>query len=105
MLLDVNFNINDRFCDAADLKESWDTDTIPDPLLSLLNFFATLFNFDMNDYKNLDNRDQIGKTDGDDQVSVDSCNVCNSKRRQMYSKFQMMYFILHNCRKERHSIS
>lgn len=34
-LLYVDLDINDRFCDAANLKESWDAVTIPDPLLNI----------------------------------------------------------------------
>ena len=46
-LLDTDFHLQDRFCDANDLKTSWDTVPIPEPLM---NFFAALYNFDENEF-------------------------------------------------------
>ena len=40
-LLDVDFGLNDKFCDADELKDSWKNIQVPEVLLS---FFATLFN-------------------------------------------------------------
>ena len=40
-LLDVNFGLENCFCDANQLKQSWNETKIPDVLLS---FFATFFN-------------------------------------------------------------
>jgi len=100
-LLGVDFDLNDRFCDAADLKESWDTVPIPDPLL---RFFAFLFNCDVNDL-NPGNCSHIEEMDSDDEVSVGSCRVSNARRQQMHSMFQVMYYILHKGKKEHHCIS
>ena len=38
----VNFDLNDKFCDAAELNESWDTVQIPDPLLKFFKILVCL---------------------------------------------------------------
>ena len=42
-LLDTDFELNDRFCDANYLKTSWNNVNIPKPLLK---FFEALYRFD-----------------------------------------------------------
>jgi len=42
-LLDTDFELNDRFCDANDLKTPWNNVSIPEPLLK---FFEALYRFD-----------------------------------------------------------
>jgi len=42
-LLDTDFELNNRFCDANDLKTSWNNVNIPEPLLK---FFKALYRFD-----------------------------------------------------------
>ena len=42
-LLDTDFELNDRFCDANDLKTSWNNVNISEPLLK---FFEALYRFD-----------------------------------------------------------
>ena len=37
----MNFNINNKFCDAEELDETWDNFNIPDAIIA---FFSTLFN-------------------------------------------------------------
>ena len=89
-LLDVDFNLNDRFCDAADLEESLNAISIPDPLL---NFFAVLFNFDKNGFKaSSDEKEEEYDVLGSLDLSV-------SRRRKLQSLFQIMYFNVHNGRK------
>jgi len=41
--LDTDFELNDRFCDANDLKTSWNNVNIPEPLLK---FSEALYRFD-----------------------------------------------------------
>ena len=40
VMLDVDFGLDDRFCDAADLKRSWEETSMPD---DWMYFFANLF--------------------------------------------------------------
>ena len=40
-LLNVDFGLQDSFCDSTDLKESWENSKMPSPLLT---FFSALFN-------------------------------------------------------------
>ncbi|KAK7069516.1 hypothetical protein SK128_018152, partial [Halocaridina rubra] len=51
-LLEVDFDMQDRFCDATDLKTSWNTVPIPEPLLrflgALYNFHPTEFTLGLN---------------------------------------------------------
>ena len=88
-LLNVDFNLNDRFCDAQDLEESWDSTKIPEPLL---HFFASLFNFD---HKEFYVNDELDQTVGEDDENSVSSKVSNEKRRKMNSLFQIMYYMLH----------
>ncbi|KAK7085440.1 hypothetical protein SK128_027545 [Halocaridina rubra] len=57
-LLEVDFDMQERFCDATDLKTSWNTVPIPEPLLK---FMGALYNFDPTEFtlglRILDNED------------------------------------------------
>ena len=46
-LLDIDFDLQDRFCDANDLRTSWNAVSVPE--LSL-KFMATLYNFDPTEF-------------------------------------------------------
>ena len=39
-LLDINFNLGDRFSDVSDLQDSWNNMTVPE---ILMNFLSVLF--------------------------------------------------------------
>ena len=82
--------LTDRFSDAADLEESLNAISIPDPLL---NFFAVLFNFEKNGFKaSSDEKEGEYDVPGSLDLSV-------SRRRKLQSLFQIMYFNVHNGRK------
>ena len=42
LLLEENFGLQDKFCDARDLEESWKNIVVPEQII----FLATLFNFE-----------------------------------------------------------
>ena len=46
-LLELNFDLQDRFCDANDLENATANMVVPEPLLK---FFAVLFNFDIDSF-------------------------------------------------------
>ena len=91
-LLDINFDLQDRFCDAHDLKTSWNAVPIPDPLLK---FLATLYNFDLDNFST----GQQVPDDEDDRPPDEQAGISESKCRQMHCLFQIMYHDLHRGRK------
>lgn len=96
-LMEVDFDLQDRFCDTNDLKRAWNTTTIPE---SLLKFLATLFNFDINAF-NACKANEEQQTEKEDEASSaeDLSGVSKSRVRQMHSIFQIMYHDLHRGRK------
>ena len=89
-LIDVEFDLNDRFCDANDLEESLNNTKIPEPIL---RFFATLFNFDQKKFY-ADRR--TGETNPENMNTFENCDISDDKRRKMSSLFQIMFYIMHN---------
>lgn len=99
-LQEVDFDLQDRFCDANDLERSWYDMDIPEPLL---RFFSVLFNFDVDAYRNtcLRGLDIIGddnEVNQDDDVES-KAQVSESRCRQIQALFQIMYYNLHCGRK------
>ena len=93
-LLCVDFDLNDRFCDAKDLEDSWENTKIPEPLL---RFFGSLFNFQQEKFYVDSKQDQ---TDNEDEKPHANSNVSDEKRRKINSLFQIMFYMLHNgCKK------
>ena len=76
----MNFNINNKFCDAEELAETWDNFNIPDEIIA---FFSTLFNvnavslkqnFPLQQYGD-DNNDfnEINENGDNDDTTTGSC--------------------------------
>jgi len=89
--LDLNFDLQDKFCDSVDLKDSWENMQIPDELVI---FLCTLLNCD---------RNGLGCTMGDDDTSDDGSSGNGSdspKLRQLKSVFQVLCFIVHSGRRK-----
>ena len=78
-LLTVDFDLNDKFCDAKDLEESWENTKIPEPLLQ---FFASFLNFDSKDFYS---RHEVDDNNDDEQPKVS-----DEKRRKANILFQIM---------------
>ena len=90
----MNFNINNKFCDAEELAETWNNFNIPDEIIA---FFSTLLNvnaaslkqnFSLQQYED-DNNDsnEINENGDNDDTATGSCQkiffneqnkICNS---------------------------
>lgn len=91
-LLDVDFDLQDRFSDANDLKTSWNSVPIPEPLLK---FLAVLYNFDATNFSPC-----LLEPENENNVPTYECtSVSESRCRQMHCLFQVMYHDLHRGRK------
>jgi len=94
-LLDTDFELNDRFCDANDLKTSWNNVNIPEPLLK---FFEALYRFDATETNRPTCEDeQYEQTTG--------VGLSENRSRQMQGLFQITYHDLHQGRKRTSSFS
>ena len=74
----VNFNLNDKFCDECDLRLAWENIDIPD---SFVSFFSTFFNFKM---KNIYSEEE----NNDPSSSRNDVTLLRIK-----ALFQIMYFL------------
>ena len=91
MSLEVDFALQDRFCDANDLKTAWHRFVIPEPLLT---FFSYLFNFDAKSF--ISSCQAVGLGDDAELASDVESGVSASRCRQILALFQIMYYNLHN---------
>ena len=97
-LLSFDFKLNEKFCDAEELKESWDNKSMPDEFLT---FFAELFNIKKTSLiPDIDRNPEL-LDDADDEKGDEKFK--NSKTEQLKilkisSLFQIMYCNLHNGR-------
>ena len=87
-LLNVDFGLQDKFCDAEELKHSWRTTKIPDELLI---FFAELFNIKkttlLKEYYN--SNDEIEQESEQEQDDI-------LKSMKIGSLFQVTFYNMHN---------
>ena len=88
-LLDVDFGLNDKFCDADELKDSWKN---PQVLEVLLSFFATLFNIKKTSLAKYD-FDSGSDPLHDDEKEEDDNPV------KIKSIFHIIYYQIHHGRK------
>ena len=109
-LKNVDFKLEGKFCDAEEMKSSWQNMQLPD---CLLLFFSTLFNIPqstlMQSSLKTDTTDD-GNTciveDDDTSIEefVDKVNLKKLSRTRKVIKvmsiFQTMYYVLHNGRKK-----
>ena len=85
-----DFELNDKFCGAVDLKESWDKTKIPE---SLLRFLGNVFNFDSKLYY----EEEGEKTDGENNFPKRKGNgIPVKKKMKMEVIFQILYYNIHN---------
>ena len=108
-LRNVDFNLNDKFGDAHELKSSWERIAIPDCLVS---FFSSLFKIPHTLLQSTFNKDVSGIFELEDDYEIEPSDIENStvtpsatfsssrKVVQVSSMFQMMYYSLHNGRKK-----
>ena len=88
-LKQVDFKLQDRFCDAEELKQSWLNTKIPDELLT---FFSELFDIKktklIEEYHNETVSDDVKNDAKNDQFP--------RKYSKIGSSFQILYYDLHN---------
>ena len=90
-LMDVNFGLQDKFCDASDLEDSWNNIDIPQPLLK---FLSVMYNFNEHEFCTA-KPSIIGEEDQDPTKH----GISKSKEKQMLAIYQIMYFVLHSGQK------
>ncbi len=88
-ILHQDFDLQDRFCDANDLRKAMNSITIPDDV-SL--FLSTLLNVESSDILQ-------GEEDNEDTESEAESHTLTSKERKLLSLYQIMYYIIHNGKK------
>ena len=88
-LKQVDFKLQDRFCDAEELKQSWLNTKIPDELLT---FFSELF--DIKKTKLIE--EYHNETVSDDAKNDVKNDQFPGKYPKIGSLFQIMYYDLHN---------
>lgn len=98
-LYQINFDLEDKFCDENNLSIAWDGMQIPSPLLT---FFSELFNFNENYFE--DSNEQHSDTDEDDPLPPPKTSKGCSKTKTLKIKslFQMMYYVMHGGKKKLH---
>ena len=101
-LLEAEFGLEDKFCDAQELKESWENIVLP---TSVCAFFSILF--DINQIKlmthNLEEHSSV--SDGDDSMDEgdnDGDSIFETRKvTKIKSLYQMMLYNVHNGRKKK----
>ena len=103
---DYDFGLDDKFCDAQDLKTSLSNMPIPE---SILNFFGHLFNFNPDTYDNAANSvmadnfsDLISDDFNDEEVAKNTSSdstLSVQRCRKIQSLFQIMFYVNHCGRK------
>ena len=105
-----DFNLNNKFNDAEDLRESLMNMPVPG---EILRFFGEIYNFDPDSYQNAasdvldDSRYQRETDEANDDVELEE-NVATSRTlstqrcRKIQSLFQIMYYIYHNGKRRTH---
>lgn len=96
-LLELDFDLQDRFCDASDLETATANMVVPEPLLK---FFAVLYNFDISSFEIASK--QLAKCEADfaDDENDWSGGVSEQRCRQVQGLTQILYYILHRGRKK-----
>ena len=95
-LKDVDFKLKDKFCDASEIKESWETTKMLDVLVT---FFSYLFNVsktrlllpkgDLDEFSSGDD-DQYNDDIENEEATRDRMSV------QLFCLFQIMYYDLYH---------
>ena len=106
-LLETNFDLGDKFCDANDLRQSWTNTPLPE---ALLRFFGVLFKFDPQsfydtrtikestivDEEEEEDDDDDNDNEEDKDVAENVQGMSDLKRRKIRVLHQIMYFNVHN---------
>lgn len=91
----IDFGLQDKFCDATELRLSWEKTKMPDVLLT---FFSSLFKINKSHLLHIDQKD-IEKDDEDD-TDCDDKATQKQNSVQLHSLFQIIYYeMFHGQRK------
>ena len=106
VIMKQSFHIDDKYCDADELSESWQKTLFPDEVMT---FFSSFFNIKksvLSRCLTTENFDPDIETRDPDWAEVDEYLTSLNKRSEklksikLMSLYQMMYFILHNGKKD-----
>ena len=105
MFLAVDFNLQAKFCDAEDLRNSWEQFCIPDELIT---FFGTLFNINYATLKpNFPKSNNLEDDDDVEEMLLNGTNnepgieqVNNNHIKIKISLMQIMQYNINNGRKK-----
>ena len=105
-LLDLDFGLDDKFCDAEELKEAWRKEVMPDVLLT---FFSTLLNLRLRnllqgiDEGSCANMDDENGSDDTDQTDMDERIESffeNQHFTKIHAMFQILFYFVHRGQKK-----
>lgn len=99
-----DYDFNNRFCDAQDLKQAWSKMNIPEPILQ---FYGHLFNFNPATYRaaadqviTSDMQEDVDDVDQEEeQVPHKDGSLSVQRCRKIQTMFQHMFYIHHSGRK------
>ena len=94
--MEVDFGLNDRFCDAEELKHPWSTTRMPDELIS---FFSTLFNIKKTTLLTLYHNGDNSEDDSTEEQELKDEKL-STKATKIGCLFQTIFYNLHNGRKK-----
>lgn len=91
----VDFNLEDKFCDVLDLKKSWIETKIPPPILIFLSALLGFQEQHFLDRENFDNPFDFDEDD-DDDLNSSKRKITVKKYLRINSLFQTIYYIVNN---------
>ena len=94
--MELDFDLQDRFCDANDLETANANMVVTEPLLK---FFAVLYNFDIDSFTITSKRLAECVADFADDENDCGSGLSEKKCRQVQGLTQILYYILHRGRK------
>ncbi len=94
----ANFGLDDRFCDAQDLRDSWQSMQIPD---ILLKFLGILFKFNPKAFNERKLSEDITDENEEDEEEEDKATgVSDIKKRRMLALYQILSYDLNRGKKK-----
>ena len=93
-LLSVDFNLNNKFCDVEELRESWQTTKMPDEWMA---FMCELFNIRKSTILHI----YYSNDDIDVEVDRDDVNIderISQKIAKLSSIFQILFYNINNAK-------
>ena len=87
---EIDFELDDKFCDETDLRNSYYNMKIPQVLL---RFLSVLLNFDEKNF--IETASNMSEVNNEDSAKNDNVTMVT----KIYSFFQQMYYLRHGCMK------